>query len=209
MEDGLLLRGSRIVTPLSVRQDVLSALHSSHQGGTKCRDRPRQAVWWPGIGEHIKELVSSCPTCCIDQKLPWSRLYTPFPIYPWQKGPTDLFEWKGNDYLLVIDYYFRYMETALALLTSTTSRAIINHLKAMFARQGPPKEVFSDNGPQFSFEAFASCASEFRHTTSSPRFPQANGEAERAVATVKAFIRKCEDPYMALLSYRSTQLSNV
>ena len=63
---------------------------------------------------------------------------------------------------------------------------------------------------QWSSEAFTSFASayKFRHTTSSTRFPQANVEVERAVATVKAFLRKCEDSYMALLSYRPSPLSN-
>ena len=80
----------------------------------------------------------------------------------------------------------------------------------MFARLGMPEEVFSDNGPQFASEAFASFAEEykFRRTTYSPHFSQANGEAERAVETVKALFKKCNDPYWALLSYRSTPLAN-
>ena len=72
----------------------------------------------------------------------------------------------------------------------------------------------SDNGPQFAskeFEAFASqyC---FDHITSSPRYPQSNGMIERMVQTVKHCMKKCaearHDPYLAVLIYRATPLSN-
>jgi len=75
---------------------------------------------------------------------------------------------------------------------------------------GAEVTVISDNGPQYDSEAYATFAKDyqFHHITSSPYFPQSNGEAERAVGTVKNLLKKSDDPYLALLSYRATPLQN-
>ena len=89
-----------------------------------------------------------------------------------------------------------------------SSEKVINHLRSIFARHGIAEELRSDNGPQFSLNAFAKFSDTygFKHTTSSPHFPQSNGEAERAVQTIKGLLQKAADPYLALLAYRSTPL---
>ena len=53
-----------------------------------------------------------------------------------------------------------------------------------------PDIFVSDNGPQFAFDAFARFMSScnITHRTSSPKHPQSNGEAERAVQTAKRLI---------------------
>ena len=67
-----------------------------------------------------------------------------------------------------------------------------------------------DNGPQFASEYFTRFATQwgFRHTTSSPRYAQSNGEAEHAVRTAKGLLQKENDPYLALIVYRATPLAN-
>ena len=154
-------------------------------------------------------MVSKCNVCCQFRSQPTEPLIaTPFPQLPWQKVGVDLFTWKGAKYLLLMDYYSRYIE--VAKLPSETSSDVIEQMKSMFARNGIPQEVRSDNGPQFSSALFLKFSTEYNfiHVTSSPRYPASNGEVERAVRTVKSFLKKCNDPYLALLIYRSTPLHN-
>ena len=67
----------------------------------------------------------------------------------------------------------------------------------------------TDNGPQFDSREFEEFTTKFgiKHETSSPRYPQANGQAERAVQTMKNLMKKSTEPYLALLSYRTTPLA--
>ena len=95
------------------------------------------------------------------------------------KLDADLYEWKQHMYLMIIDYYSRYIE--IAHLSGTTADEVIRHTKSIFVRHGIPEQVISDNGPQFASEAYRKFARDFHfeHVTSSPYFPQSNGEAER------------------------------
>ena len=92
---------------------------------------------------------------------------------------------------------------------------MIKHIKPHFARYGIPEEVISANGPQFGsaeFEKFAKDF-EFKHTTSSPRYPQSNGLAERTVQTIKSILKKSlqdkRDPNLAHLDLGNTPIDGV
>ena len=128
------------------------------------------------------------------------------PERPWQCVGTDLFEWNKSTYLLIVDYFSRWIE--IALLNRSTCDDVIQHTKSIFAQHGIPYEVISDNGPQYVYQQLSDFAKEygFGHKTSSPYHPQGNGEAERAVKTVKSLLKKSSDPYLALFVYCSTPL---
>ncbi len=209
VENDLLMRGSRIIIPQSLQQEMLGKVHEGHQGITKCRERARESVWWPGLSRRLEEIVKSCSKCCKAQsQRAQPMIASTLPELPWQKVGTDLFEWKGNTYLLIVDYYSRFIE--VAKLNHTTAGEVITHTKSIFARHGIPEVVISDNGPQFSAKAFKDFAKayQFSHRTSSPYYPQSNGEAERAVGTIKNLLKKADDPYQAILAYRATPLQS-
>ena len=76
-------------------------------------------------------------------------------------------------------------------MTSTTSAQTILVLCAMFARFGLPKQLVSDNGPQFTSDEFEQflVRNGVSHIRSSPYHPSTNGAAERLVQTVKQALR--------------------
>ena len=117
-------------------------------------------------------------------------------------------EFNGITYLVVVDYFSRYLE--VIPMSATSSAAVIRRLQSLFASHGIPVVIVSDNGPQFASQEFADFAARhsFNHRTASPRYPQSNGEAERAVRTAKDLLRKTDCLDDALLAYRSTPLSN-
>ncbi|XP_065196547.1 uncharacterized protein K02A2.6-like [Sycon ciliatum] len=206
---GVLCHGFRLVVPSVLQPEILQKLHDGHQGVTKSKARARFSSWWPGISADIEAYVAKCTTCIKQRhQSPEPLQTTPFPERPWQRIASDLCDVDGRQYLITVDYFSRYID--VACLSSTTSRAVITHLKSIFAAHGYPDIFVSDNGPQFASDAFAQFMSScnITHRTSSPKHPQSNGEAERAVQTAKRLIRAPGDLQQSLLAYRSTPLAN-
>ena len=181
--DNLLLYDFRVVIPRALRLEVLQQLHEGHLGITKCRARAR-------------EMVTKCSIC---GKLRPERkellMPSEMPSRPWERVGTDLFEHGKNTFLLMVDYYSRWIEVRL-LQKTQTAEEVIRAMPSIFAIHGIPDVVISDNGAQYASQEFRAFASTygFTHGTSSPRYPQANGEAERAVQTSKNILKKSCPP---------------
>ena len=204
VHNNLLLFRTRIVVPNALQRETLQKIHNGHQGIQRCRLRAQSSVWWPGISQHISNLIENCHVCKKIKTI--SRTINVHSPSRLPRVASDLFFLGSDSYLLIVDYFSRYSE--VIKLKSTTSRGIIEAMKAVFSRYGIPQTVRSDNGPQYSSEEFSKFAAEynFYHETSSPHFAQSNGQAERTVQTMKNLLRESTDPYMALLTYRSTPL---
>lgn len=64
---------------------------------------------------------------------------------PFQKVGIDIAEIFGNNYLIMIDYYSRWLE--LLKLKNKSSESVIELLKVVFSRFRIPKQVVADNNP--------------------------------------------------------------
>ena len=132
---------------------------------------------------------------------------------PWQAVGTDLFQWSGSNYVLVVDYMSRFFE--VAKLENSTSSTVIHHMKSFFSRHGIPREVRSDNGPCYSSAEIKKFSKDwgFKHTTSSPYMSNSNGLTEIYVKIVKQILTKSKtenkDLYLSILNYRNTPIDDL
>ena len=110
--EGLIFKGKRAVIPLLMRAEMLSKIHESHLSMEKCKARARTIMYWPGMANDIDDYVSKCPTCAkFKAKNPREPLVpNEVPQRPWAKLGTDIFEFAGKTYLVVVDYFSKYPE---------------------------------------------------------------------------------------------------
>ncbi|XP_064423636.1 uncharacterized protein K02A2.6-like [Latimeria chalumnae] len=208
MNEGLLLKGDKLIVPDSMRKEMLDKLHSSHFGIEKCRIRAGDILFWPGMNKQIAKIISKCSTCNSYQRSQQKEplICHQIPDRPWQILASDLFEFGGDDYLILVDYYSKFFE--ISKLQNTRSSTIIDKLKQHFSRHGIPEKLISDNGPQYISKEFKDFSRmyEFNHITSSPRYPQSNGFAERTVQTVKKYFEESQTGLQgSLFSFTGSQ----
>ncbi|KAK7088654.1 hypothetical protein V1264_022553 [Littorina saxatilis] len=215
VEDDLVLKGDRIIIPAAMQAYILQNIHAGHQGSEKCKLRAKTCVYWRGINTHIDDWVKRCNVCQSNLNSQQAETLLPHdvPTRPWQNVGTDLFHFDGKEYILVSDYFSK-MPFIRRLPAQPTSTSVITALKQLFSEHGIPTKVISDNGPQYDSNEFTTFSAEwgFQHVTSSPRYPQSNGFAERMVQTVKKTLLKAKqsnsDPDLALLCLRTTPIDS-
>jgi hypothetical protein len=169
-------------------------------------------MFWIGMSAEIEDKVGRCPTCAECRNANTSEPLIPheMPDRPWAKIGADMCHYKGQEYLVLVDYYSKFPE--VIWLSNLKAHTVITAMKSVFARFGSPEQLISDNGPPFSSAEFAKFVKfwEINHITSSPGFAQCNGQVERTVQTIKGLMKKADlsgsDFFISLLEFRNTPL---
>lgn len=88
-------------------------------------------------------------------------------------------------FFVVIVAYSKWPE--VFIMRETTAYKTIEILQTIFARNGVPSQLVSDNGPQFMSAEFSKfiALNGIKHITSAPYHPSTNGLAERFVQSFK------------------------
>ena len=212
----VILRGDKIVIPQALQHRVVNIAHEGHQGLVKTKSLLREKIWFPQMDKFVDAKIKSCLPCAAATPSNHTEPLhmSPLPSSPWKEVSVDFCgPFPSGDYLLVVvDDYSRYPE--VEVMSTTSAKSTIPKLDAIFARHGIPEVVKSDNGPPFNSQDFRNFASYsgFHHRKITPLWPQANGGAERMMATLKKAIQTAhmekkawkQELYSFLRNYRAT-----
>ena len=147
-----------------------------------------QSIFWPGINDDIRKAVERCSTCQAS-----SRAAKPLgsasevPPHPWHTLGTDLFYWNKIDFLVIGDYFTKFI--IVRRLPNSSTHAMIKELRLVFTEFGQPFMLRSNNGPCYSSKEFLEFY-QVHHITSSPHHPWNNGFAEALVGIAKQLMEK-------------------
>ena len=195
--DGLVLRGSKLVVPESLRKQVVTLAHEGYQGIVRTKQFLRATTWFPGMDKRVEKEIEHCMPCQVTVAPPQQEPLKPttLPNEPWDLLATDLHgPISTGEYLLVVQcLYSRY--PAVEIVRSTSADACIPAFDKILSYFGIPTEVTSDNGPPYNSEKFRQYAKYmgFKHSKKIPYTPWANGTAENFMKNLGKLIETSQE----------------
>ncbi|KAH9274681.1 hypothetical protein BASA83_002867 [Batrachochytrium salamandrivorans] len=176
----------------SQRTEVMRHYHESlaHLKFGSIIDLVSRRFWWPKMKADLRNYISRCPQCQLDQSA--SRIHAPLPIRPVPPVALPFERWgidfygpmvetkSGNKYLITcIDYATRWV--LAKPVKDMTESAVAAFLYELMMTYGAPFEIISDRGKSFLAEGIDLFEREnkIRHFATTPYHPQTNGMVKR------------------------------
>ena len=199
--------------PTDMRHACLETLHTPHLGLQKTLLQARTSVFWPGITADIKAQISGCAACQRFQpRQPTETLRNELPTsQPWTCLATDIFEYGGKSYLIVVDRFSKVI--IVCKVSDHSSECTVATFLQIFSEFGVPDEIRCDRGTNFTSQLFLSfCKGLDIKLSFSSAYHHSGNPAERAVHIIKNIMKKCVHTKtnwrLGLLEYLCTPLSD-
>lgn len=125
----------------------------------------------------------------------------------WSRFGVDLFIFQFKDYIVLVDYYFDFVE--VSSFKDVNSKVIIKFMKVQFSRYGIFDVFVLDNGLQFISREFVEFVIqwEFQYVILLLYYLKFNGKVELVVKIVKGLFKKVnrdnKDLWFSFLDYRN------
>ena len=143
VRDMLTEHGVRTVIPESLREQVLSTLHSARQGTTSLRLRSEKSMFWPNMATDIAKTRNHCTSC--NAQFPSQSAEPPItpapPEYPFQHICSDYLLVEGHNFCLMVDRFSNWLQVYTG---RRGARNLIHLLGESFHSFGLPESLTSD-----------------------------------------------------------------
>ncbi|GFO05506.1 pro-pol polyprotein [Plakobranchus ocellatus] len=130
------MKGTAIMIPRSLRDNILQKIHDGHQGIQTSLLKARNCVHWVGLQKDIIDMIQRCVYCAEHSR---SQQKEPLQAHeisgrPWEKIAADLFELEGQQFLVLADYYSKM--PFVKSMNIITSRSCIDYMKSILQSMG-------------------------------------------------------------------------
>ena len=186
---GVLQRCLNETEASSVLQDIHEGECGNHTGARNLSLKVlRMGYYWPTLRQDAIEFVKKCDACQRHAPVthqPSEFLHASIPSWPFMKWGMDIVgkmppaPGQKVFMLAMTDYFSKWIEAEA--FRQVTSKEVISFIKRnILCKFGIPSEILCDNGSQFiSDKTEAFCRKyNINLIKSTPRYPQANGQAE-------------------------------
>ena len=146
-DDGMLLKGPRLIIPGELQEEYLSCLHEGHLSANKVQENAKQHMYWTGIDADIEDYTKRCQECIKRSQVAKEPLQPhDIPEGPWRKLGIDYFTFDCSSYVLICDYFSKF---PFLYRAKTSFWSLRDRLIDLFSIEGYPDEIVSDNRPPF------------------------------------------------------------
>ncbi|XP_059073782.1 uncharacterized protein LOC131874421 [Cryptomeria japonica] len=181
--------GSHVIKRCVPEDDIFDILHACHiepcRGHFATQPTTQNILtvgyYWPTIHKDCKRYVYHCDKC---QRMGRLTCSDEMPLHP--QLSIEAFEKWGLDfvgpinppsrrkqYIVVCTYYVTKWVEVVTLKRARDTKVVDFLYSEIFTRFGVPREITTDQGPQFTFELIAALVKEYeiRHWNSTPYHP--------------------------------------
>ena len=191
----MILKGRCIAIPNSLRQQVLTQLHTSHMAIEKTKLLACDSLFWSNINANIEGYIKCCVTCLKFQQTQAKEKIThhDIPLRPWEVVGADVFHFKNKHHLCIIDYNSKI--PVVKRLEGLSAENLINMVKIIFAEYGIPQKTMSVVGSNFVADRFQQfCKSiNIEKVISSVYHHQSSRQVKACIKFMKCTFKKCAD----------------
>ena len=126
-----------------------SPTHQEHFGIESCKKTHKAITILPLMNSEIEDFFMKCPTCLTfrNHQPSYPIINHSIPNQTWTKIDVDPLRLHGHYYILMTDYYVKFIIEILKDLQSST---VLNKCKNIFSQFGTPKYFIPESGPEFT-----------------------------------------------------------